>query len=463
MRARALLAGSLVGALLTSGLSCGGPDRPEATVHAEPSPSVAPAPDPSPKTPTSIRPSTSIPPAAPTGPSIRVTDGETVVALDPATGGRRAAWTDAAISLEGNWTVARDGDAGASWFDAYGVLDRTGQVPAGLEPTITSADGRWAVFAEPAPPTRPGEIGPGRTTSHFVVTDGAGSTQEMTLDGNYVPEAFGWFGETAGQGNESSARPMSLQLIEYLPPEHPTHYRVRTLDLATGAIGLPVSLRDKGQLVDEAMAGLSRTQVYAASSSLLFTLYQPADVTSSDLDDPDYAVWEYGFVHTLATPSAGVWCIDLPEELGMTGNSGALALSPHEQVLYVVTGAGKLGVINVANPTDLRVSRTADLGVVLDGEEQPVIAAGSDHVWIGMDRQLLMIDPSTLDVQGRAELPAPVTALTLDPTTHELLAAGDGQLQRWTVDESRAEGTVVTPTATLPLPDGLGLIARIAT
>ena len=87
-----------------------------------------------------------------------------------------------------------------------------------------------------------------------------------------------------------------------------------------------------------------------------------------DLDDPEYDVWEYGFVHTLAAPSAGVWCIDLPEELGMTGNSGALALSPHEQVLYVVTGAGKLGVINVADPTDLRVSRTADLGVVLDGD-----------------------------------------------------------------------------------------------
>ena len=178
-----------------------------------------------------------------------------------------------------------------------------------------------------------------------------------------------------------------------------------------------------------------------------------------DLDDPEYDVWEYGFVHTLATPSAGVWCIDLPEELGMTGSSGALALSPHEQLLYVVTGAGKLGVINVANPTNLRVSDTADLGVVLDGDEQPVIAAASDHVWIGMDRQLLMVDPSTLEVEGRAELPAPVTALTLDPTTHELLAAGDGKLQRWTVEESGA----VTPTATLPLPDGLGPITRYAT
>ncbi len=388
-----------------------------------------------------------------------MTDGQTVVAIDPATGGRRAAWTDAAISLEGNWTVARDGDAKASWYDAYGVLDRTGEVPAGLLPTITSADGRWAVFAEPAPPIRAGEIGPGRSTSRFVVTDGAGSTQELTLPGNFVPEAFGWFDETNGP-----ARPMSLQLIEYLPPEHPTRYRVRTLDLATGAIGLPVSLREKATPVDESMAGVSRTQVYAASSSLLFTLYQPAEPDPASAD-PDYDVWEYGFVHTLATSYAGVWCIDLPEELGMTGNSGALALSPHEQLLYVVTGAGKLGVINLADPTALRVSRTADLGSALQGDAasdehvQPVMVAGNDHVWIGMDRQLLMVDPNSLEVEGRTELAAPVTALTLDPTTGELLAADDGQLQRWTVDEQGE----ITATGALPLPDGLEVVARIAT
>jgi hypothetical protein len=286
-----------------------------------------------------------------------------------------------------------------------------------------------------------------------VVTDGAGSTQELKLDGNFVPEAFGWFDETTGP-----ARPMSLQLIEYLPPEHPARYRVRTLDLATGAIGLPVSLREKATPVDESMAGVSRTQVYAASSSLLFTLYQPPAPDPSTAD-PDYAVWEYGFVHTLATPWAGVWCIDLPEELAMSGNSGALALSPDELTLYVVTGAGKLGVIETADPSGLRVSRTADLGVAVEAGVRPVTVAGNDHVWIGMDLELLMVDPSTLEVEGRTELAAPITALTLDPTTGELLAADDGQLQRWTVDE-RGE---ITATGALPLPDGLEVVARIAT
>jgi hypothetical protein len=446
MRARVLGVVGLVAVLL---VSCGGADLDDPSVEAEPA-----RPTPAARAATTA-PVSSPPGATPTGPSIRVTDGRTVVAIDPATGGRRAAWDDAAISLEGNWTVARDGATRASWFDAFGVLDRTGDVPAGLRPTITSPDGRWAVFAEPAPPVRPGEIGPGRTTSRFVVTDGAGTSRELTLQGNFAPEAFGWFDETGGH-----ARPMSLQLIEYLPPAHPTRYRVRTLDLPSGSLGLPVSLRDKTTLVDESMAGVSRTQVYAASSSLLFTLYQPAAPASPDpeYDDPGYDVWEYGFVHTLATQWAGVWCIDLPEDLGMTGNSGALALSPDEQTLYVATGAGKLGVIRTDDLEGLRVSRAADLGVAVVDGEQPVVAAGAGRVWVGLGRHLLVVDPASLEVRGRAELAAPVTALTLDPATGDLLAAGDGHLRRWTVDEA---GTV-TPAGELPLPDALGEVARIA-
>ena len=143
----------------------------------------------------------------------------------------------------------------------------------------------------------------------------------------------------------------------------------------------------------------------------------------------------------------------------MTDNSGALALSPAEQTLYVVTGAGKLAAINSADLNSLRVSRIADLGVALGETAHPVMAAGSDHLWISMHRELLMVDPISLEVQGRAELDAPVTALTLDPSTGELLAASDGQLRRWTVDEAG----VVTETGALPLPDGLGVVARIAT
>ena len=74
------------------------------------------------------------PASAPTGPSIRLSDGHSVVAIDPATGGLRARWPEATISLEGDWTVAVADDAAlggsaATWMDPSGVPDRSGAVP----------------------------------------------------------------------------------------------------------------------------------------------------------------------------------------------------------------------------------------------------------------------------------------------------------------------------------------------
>ena len=68
------------------------------------------------------------------------------------------------------------------------------------------------------------------------------------------------------------------------------------------------------------------------------------------------------------------------------------------------------------------------------------------------------MDPISLEVVARAELPAAVTALTLDPATHELVGADeDGRLRRWTVDAADQ----LTETASTPLPAGLGPVARI--
>jgi len=378
------------------------------------------------------------PAADPIGPSIRLSDGHRVVAVDPATGGVRATWPEAAISLEGDWTVAVD-DGAARWIDPAGGVDRSAPAPAGLRPTITDPSGRWAVLAPPAPAVAPGEIGAARTTSHFVLTDGTGVELPFTLDGNFVPEAFGWM---------DGGRPMALQMIEYLPAAHPTRYRVRTLDLTTGTVGLPVNLQDKATPVDDNMAGTGRTQAYAGSNATLYTLYQPAE------SDPEYSTWEYGFVHTLATPYAGVFCIDLPEALGLTGHTGTLALSPDEQTLYVVTSVGRLGVVRTAADV-LAVTRTSDLGQT--SAEPPVMVAGSDHLWVGMGHRLLVVDPTTLQVTAQAELPAAVTALALDPTTHELLAADATTLRRWALG---TDGQLIAASTT-SLPSGLGPVTRI--
>jgi hypothetical protein len=326
----------------------------------------------------------------------------------------------------------------ASWIDPTGVVDHSGPVPDGLTPGVTSADGHWAVFVEPAPPTADDEIGPARSTSRLVVTDGAGWTRDITLSGNFAPDAFGAVDGT----------PRTLQLIEYLPPAHPTTYRVRTLDLATESVGLPLNLQDKTTPVDQTMAGTSRTQVYSAASDLLFTLYKPV-ATSTD------ETWEYGFVHTLAITWGGVHCIDLPEQLGLEEHDGSLALRSDQQALFVVTNGGRIAEIPTDDISSLEVARVGNLGI--SGPERPVVAAGRDGVWVAIGQHLTVVNPRTLHVLARAELPAPVTALTTD-SNGGLLAADTDHLRRWSLDKA---GTVTESAAALALPPALGPVARI--
>jgi hypothetical protein len=432
MRATTVRSMALAGALVSLATGCGRgggaqPGVTAATAPAAPASSSLPAPT-----------------ASPTGVSLRLSDGSSVVAVDRATGSTRARWADAVLSPQGTWTVTvvpsnSSTRARASWIDASGVVDHTGPVPDGLVAGLTSADGQWAVFVQPAPPRAEGEIGPRRTSTRLVVTDGAVWTKDLTLDGNFAPDAFGYIERT----------PQTLQLIEYLPPDHPTSYRVRTLNLVDGTIGLPVSLQDKATPVDQTMAGTSRTQVYAPAADLLFTLYKPVASGSDE-------TWEYGFVHTLAPTWSGVYCIDLPEELGLEDHDGALALSWDQRSLFVVTNGGVLAEIHIDDPNSLAVDRVADLGV--KGDERPVVAAGRDQIWVGIGRHLVVVDPVSLREIGRADLPAPVTALALD-AGGSLITADTDHLREWSIGDGGAVRE--NPSAAMSLPTGLGPVARI--
>jgi hypothetical protein len=423
--------------------AAGAPAKPPVTATSVPPPVISAPVTAAPATDSVPAVTTKPVPTNPTGPSLRLSDGTAVAAVDPATGGVRAHWPEAALSGGGAWTVAvtpgsSGGPATASWIDPTGDVDHSGPVPDGLTPGLTSTDGHWAVFVEPAPPVADGEIGPGRTTSRLVVTDGAGWTRDITLPGSFAPDAFG-----AIEGT-----PRTLQLIEYLPPAHPTSYRVRTLDLATERVGLPLNLQDKTTPVDQTMAGTSRTQVYSTSTDLLFTLYKPLTGGTDE-------TWEYGFVHTLAPSWGGVHCIDLPEDLGLEDDDGSLVLRWDQRVLFVVTSGGRIASIPIDDLSDLTVDRVGNLGT--SGPERPVVAAGRDELWVAIGKHLMVVDPNTLRVVAGAELPAPVTALTTD-SKGGLLAADTDHLRQWSVDEA---GTVSESSAALALPSGLGPVARI--
>ncbi len=121
-------------------------------------------------------------------------------------------------------------------------------------------------------------------------------------------------------------------------------------------------------------------------------------------------------------------------------------------------GTVAVGRIAVDDPFNvLEVGRMTQLGAATDGA--PVIAAADDRVWVALGRQLLAIDPVSLAIEGRVLLAAPVTALAVDPTTHELVGADADQLRHWAIDSS---GTIAErASASLPLPVGLGAISRI--
>jgi hypothetical protein len=83
------------------------------------------------------QPSSTVPATSSTGVSLRLSDGTSVVAVDPATGATRVRWPEAALSLEGTWTVAvaKVGSSTvASWVDASGVVDHAGPSPTALHP-----------------------------------------------------------------------------------------------------------------------------------------------------------------------------------------------------------------------------------------------------------------------------------------------------------------------------------------
>ena len=137
-----------------------------------------------------------------------------------------------------------------------------------LAPVVTDTNGQWLAYAsQRAGPPADGMIAPGRATSEIVAVSPRGFVVDVELAGNIVPEAFSL--EAQGPG-----RAPWLYVLEYLPADAPTHYRVRVLDPNTGELSLPLNLRNYGLTVDTQMSGISRDQVVAGDQGLLVTLYR---------------------------------------------------------------------------------------------------------------------------------------------------------------------------------------------
>lgn len=312
-------------------------------------------------------------------------------------------------------------------------------VPGWFVPAAMDVPGDFVALVPPAGGHVGETIAPARDETEIVVVDTSGERFRTTLSGNFLPEAFGnWF-------EPGSSLPGSLFVLEYLPAGAPTQYRVRTLALGDGRLGLPLNLRDKTKTVDQQMAGISRSALLAADSGLLFTLYR---------GHHDEGHGSYAFVHALGLGD-GVWCLVVPPTMELEARSGALGLDPTGRRLLLVSGNGTIAEIEIDAVSDLTrspdFSEPRDLGVTTDGT--PALVAAGAHVWVGLGPELLQLDAGTLDVTARTTLAMPVEALAVD-AAGSLLVAGADRLLTIGVD--------LAVQADVALAPGDAPIARIA-
>jgi hypothetical protein len=344
------------------------------------------------------------------GMSVAVMGKGAYVSYDP-TGAIRFTAAAGLLSGDGHQlisTVVDDSQTFVDWTDASTGQRRVRKtVPGQLSLAAVSFSGDRVALADASyQPPQSGELATGRTKSHIVVvTEGDTSLVTHTLDGNLVPEAF-----TDGPG--------FLAMIEFLPADHPTKYRVRQLDLSAGELMSPWKWNTKEPL-DETMAGLRGSHVVTESGQFLYTLYRAENGTA--------------FVHALAlNVGAQQHCIDLPADVGLGKGTGSIAASVDGRQLFVLTSTGKLVMIDTntqsEQPTDPAVVKVTDLGQI-STTGQPALAVNARTLYAGLDEHLFTVD-LTSGAISRSSIGQVASALAISPTTNAVLAANDTSIWR---------------------------------
>jgi hypothetical protein len=324
-----------------------------------------------------------------------------------------------------------------AWLGLSDGVER-GRVSLGGHLTAIATDltGEVVALTEANPPS-------GSATEIVIATAG-GEVFRRSYASELLPEGF---------SNFSSAIPnvpAGLFVVEYLEPrpsalDAPRRYQVRVLDTSTGDLALPLNLRDKGQNVDEQMLGFGRSHVLSPHNGLLFTLYRGVDK-----DEANYA-----FVHTLGFIN-GVWCLDLPVELGLATLPGAIALVDGEKRLVVASANGYMSefvIDDITNPEQKPAPRrTAKVWRADVNASAPAVSANATQILVGQHDSLRWIDADTLTVHSEQQWGTQIEAVSLMPNG-DAIATGAGR-----ISEVTSTGALV---AEMALPPSFGTVWRI--
>jgi DNA-binding beta-propeller fold protein YncE len=278
---------------------------------------------------------------------------------------------------------------------------------------VVSGSGRAAALVEPLPKAWDPAMPHPRSHTTIVIADPSGQAPSRTfrLRGNYEPEAF-------------SVDDSRLFLIQHLPAEAPTVYRVTVLDLRLGDV-FPVFGPYKGP--PERMPGTRLEQVLAPGADRLYTLYSSARPGYAPHAAPVAADAVVSFVHVLDLREGWAHCVGLPERLwDRPADEQAMAVSPDGSTLYVVDAVE--GVVAAMDAATLETRVVDDLQFGMDAGVTASAQVSSDGRALfvtasGSSTTLFALDAATFEIAGRWALEDPVTGLGLSSDGDRLYAA----------------------------------------
>ncbi len=281
-------------------------------------------------------------------------------------------------SLGGSWLLSATPSAGSTELSIVDGADAeaasTVRLDGTLDVRVVAESGGAVALMDPLPDGWDPEVPLPRSRTPIVVADPTGATESRTYDlrGNFEPEAF-------------STDDRQLFMIQHLPAEAPTVYRVTVLNLRTGRV-VPVFGPFKGPA--ERMPGIRLQQVLSPNADQLYTLYSSARPGYAPHHAPVPNGATVSFVHVLSLQDGWAHCVGLPEELwDRPASEQAMATSPNGRLLYIADPT--LGLVTVmdtasleirTHPIDLSVSgvrRTS--AVVSDDGSALFVATAGEH------------------------------------------------------------------------------------
>jgi len=295
------------------------------------------------------------------------------------------------------------------------VVSRT-RIPGDLEVRVVSGSGRRVALMAPLPDGWDPSTPIPRSHTTIVVADPAGTRgpRSYELSGNFEPEAF-------------STDNRRLFMIQHLPAETPTVYRVTVLDLVRGRVK-PVFGPFKSP--PERMPGTRLQQVFAPDGGTLYTLYTSSRPGYAPHGAPLPSDASVSFVHVLSLSEGWAHCVGLPRELwNQPASAQAIAVSSDGTRLYIVDSVrGLVSVMDTETQVILRLE-TIDFGPSAVAETSAQLSPDGKTLFIGVGGErsaLYAIDTTTFDVRHRWPVSGELSGLGLSSDGLRVyLALGD--------------------------------------